>query len=200
MGLIDKICGKKRAEVSDSVDGSGIPKQRLSYEDSCRRLQKDYIEPGTIPPRPDHMPRHDDPEPLGVSFFKTFVGDGDDLGKLTLPHTFFGRSEINNASFQNTDFTESNLCWNDFIAVNFADAILARSDIRASTFHKINFTITDLREADMRRSSFKDCIFDGAMMKGTKLTHAQGKNLRLSERQRDEIDWTDDDGPEPGGG
>jgi hypothetical protein len=49
---------------------------RLSYEDSCRRLQQNYIDAGSIPPIPDHRPQPDDEEPLGVSFFRTFVGEG----------------------------------------------------------------------------------------------------------------------------
>jgi hypothetical protein len=88
-----------------------MPNPRLSYEESCRRLQKDYLGEGAVPPLPDHLPRPDDEEPLGVSFFRTFVGERDDLSNLFLPHTFFGRSEINDAVFRNTDFTESNFCW-----------------------------------------------------------------------------------------
>src|ERR1043165_7637704 len=92
---------------------AAMANQRLSYEESCRRLQRDYLGKGAIPPLLDRLPRPDDEAPLGVSFFRTFVGEGDDLSNLFLPHTFFGRSEINNAFFRNTDFTESNLCWND---------------------------------------------------------------------------------------
>lgn len=92
---------------------------RMSYEDSCRRLQRNYLEPGSIPPIPHNVPQYDDAEPLGVSFFRTFVGEGDDLSNLPLPRTFFGRAEINQATFCNTDFTESNLSWNDFLEVDF---------------------------------------------------------------------------------
>src|SRR6267378_5141446 len=127
-----------------------MPNQRLSYEESCRRLQKDYLGEGVIPPLPDHLPRSGDEEPLGVSFFRTFIGEGDDLSNLFLPHTFFGRSEVNDATFRNTDFTESNLCWNDFVDVDFTDATLADSDIRASLFQRVRFVRTDLRCADLR--------------------------------------------------
>lgn len=175
-------------------------KPRLSYEDSCRRLQEDYIDSESIPPIPERLPQSDDPEPLGVSFFRTFVGDGDDLSNLTLPRTFFGRSEINDALFQNTDFRESNLCWNDFINVDFTDAILAQSDLRASLFTSVKFVRTDLRKVDMRQSSFENCDFTDALMTGAILTHEQGTTINLSEEQRKQISWTDDAGEEPTGG
>ena len=173
---------------------------RLSYEDSCRRLQQGYRDARGIPPMPDHVPRLDDPEPLGVSFFRTSVGEGYDLGNLTLPRTFFGRSEIDDASFKNTDLTESNLCWNNFTDVDFTDAVLARSDLRASLFNRVRFVRADLRGADLRRSSFDDCLFDDALMSGVVLTREQGRGLKLSEQQRAAIRWCDDDGPEPEGG
>jgi BTB/POZ domain-containing protein KCTD9 len=68
------------------------------------------------------MPQDDDEGEPGVSFFRTYVG-GDNAGlrNLTLPRTFFGQSEIRDVDFSNTDFTESNLCWNDFIDANFTD-------------------------------------------------------------------------------
>ncbi len=173
--------------------------ERLSYEDSCRRLQPHYLAPGYIPPIPDHVPLGDT-EPLGVTFFRTFVGEGSDLSNLTLPRTFFGRSEINDASFQNTDLEESNLCWNDFINVDFTDAVLAGSDLRASLFSHVKFLGTDLRRADMRRSSFEDCLFDGALMDGAILSYDQRSQLDLSDEQSARIEWTTDDGPEPCGG
>ena len=177
-----------------------MPKQRLSYEESCRRLQKDYLGDGPVPPLRDRMPRPDDEEPLGVSFFRTFVGEGDDLSNLFLPHTFFGRSEINNALFRNTDFTESNLCWNDFTDVDFTDAVLAGSDMGASLFQRVQFVRTDLRLVDLRRSTFQGCTFDGAPMAGAILTRNQKAGMGLSKGQIDEIAWTDDEGGEPDGG
>jgi len=177
-----------------------MPNPRLSYEESCRRLQKDYLGEGVIPPLPDRLPRSDDKEPLGVSFFRTFIGEGDDLSNLFLPHTFFGRSEVNNAIFRNTDFSESNLCWNDFIDADFTDAVLARSDMRASVFKRVKFVGADLRRADLRRSTFQDCAFDGALMEGVVVTRNQRASLGLSKSQIDEVAWTDDEGGEPDGG
>src|ERR1035438_7764265 len=101
---------------------------RLSYEDSCRLLQRigypDAGAEGVIPPIPDHRPQCDDEAPLGVSFFRTFVGESA-LENLTLSRTFFGKSEVGPVSFKNTDLSESTLCWNDFNGVNFTDADLS---------------------------------------------------------------------------
>jgi uncharacterized protein YjbI with pentapeptide repeats len=149
---------------------------------------------------PDHLPRADDEEPLGVSFFRTFVGEGDDLSNLYLPHTFFGRSEINHPAFRNTDFTKSNLCWNDFIDVDFSDAVLAGSDMRASLFQRVKFIKTDLRNTDLRRSTFENCIFEDALMKGAIATHDQKRMLGLGESQMADVAWCDDEGDEPDGG
>jgi uncharacterized protein YjbI with pentapeptide repeats len=177
-----------------------MPNLRLSYEESCRRLQKDYLGEGVIPPLPDHLPHADDEEPLGVSFFRTFVGEGDDLSNLFLPHTFFGRSKVNNVKFRNTDFTESNLCWNDFIDVDFTDAILAGSDMRASVFQRVKFVRADLRRTDLRRSSFDECLFDGALMERAVVARNQKAHMRLSTAQIDGVAWTHDEGEEPDGG
>lgn len=174
-----------------------MPGARLSYEESCRRLQKDYLGEGVFPPMPNHLPGPNDGEPLGVSFFRTFVGEGDDLSNLTLPHTFCGRSEINDACFRNTDFTESNFRWNDFVDVDFSEAILSGSDMRASIFHRVRFDKADLRLADLRQSTFEKCSFQCARMEGTILTRKQGATILLSEDQRAEIAWADDDGDEP---
>ena len=177
-----------------------MPNPRLSYEESCRRLQKDYLGDGVIPPLRDRMPRPDDDDPLGVSFFRTFVGEGDNLSNLFLPHTFFGRSEINNAVFRNTDFTESNLSWNDFVDVDFTDAVLAGSDMRASRFQRVRFVRTDLRRADLRRSTFEGCTFEGALMQGAILTQNQMDMMGLSTSQTHDVAWNADEGDEPDGG
>ncbi len=195
---------------------------RRSYEESCRLLQRlGYLDTGAdgmIPPMPDHRPQCDDEEPLGVSFFRTWVGVGRPLGlqpsphlpwedvpehaleNLTLPRTFFGRSEISSISFQNTDLSESTLCWNDFIEVNFTDTDLSGCDLRASIFSEVDFVRANLRNADLRRSSFEACDFTDADMAGAKLTHEQGEAIDLSEQQRQEIDWQDSQGDEPPGG
>lgn len=176
---------------------------RLSYEESCRVLQKlgflDAGADGAIPPMPDHLPQCDDEEPLGVSFFRTFVGEGD-LENLTLPRTFFGRSEIGPLSFKNTDLSESNLCWNDFNEVSFEDADLSGSDLRASVYNSVKFVRTNLRHADLRLSTFDSCDFTNAELQGAKLTREQAEDLGLTDEQRNVIDWQETEGDEPPGG
>jgi uncharacterized protein YjbI with pentapeptide repeats len=174
---------------------------RLGYEESIRRLQElGFLGAGEKPPLPNHVPQPEDEESLGLSFFRTFVGEGADLSNLSIPRTFFSRSEISNASFRDSDLSESNLRWNDFIDVDFTEATLARTDFRASIYTRVNFTRADLRGADMRRASFEECVFDGAAMDGAALTRKQGRRLSLSSAQRAAIAWCDDDGPEPSGG
>ncbi len=187
---------------------------RLSYEESCRLLQRlgypDVGADGVIPPLPDHRPQCDDEAPLGVSFFRTFVGqdieEGDedvshrDLENLTLPRTFFGRSYIQHVSFKNTDLSESTLCWNDFIEVDFTDADLSGADLRASIFRQVAFVRVNLRNADLRHSTLKECDFTDADMAGAKLTRKRGESIHLSDEQRKVIDWQESDGDEPLGG
>lgn len=173
---------------------------RLDYAASCRRLQPKYLDEGAVPPQPIRRPAYDDEDPLGISFFRTLVGEGDDLSNLTLPRTFFGKSEVSKVSFRNTDFSESTLCWNDFIEVDFSGASLPHSDLRAALFDRCDFSGTDLRGADLRISTFADCVFEGARMDRAILTRQQGASLPLSDDQRSTIAWTDDDGPAPGGG
>jgi uncharacterized protein YjbI with pentapeptide repeats len=178
---------------------------RRSYEESCRLLQRlGYSDAGTegmIPPVPNHRPQYDDETPLGVSFFRTRVGaDEHDLENLTLPRTFFGKSEVGPVSFRNTDLSESTLCWNDFNEVDFTDADLSGCDLRASIFSQVDFVRANLRNADLRRSSFEACDFTDAEMRGAKLTQEQGEQIDLSEEQRQEIDWQEIDGDEPPGG
>jgi uncharacterized protein YjbI with pentapeptide repeats len=173
---------------------------RRTYQDSCELLQElGYLEKGIRPPIPDHRPQYDDEEPLGVSFFRTFVGEGD-LENLTLPRTYFAKSEVGPVSFKNTDLSESTLCWNDFNGVDFTDADLSRSDLRSSIFVGSVFVRANLQDTDLRRSTFQDCDFTGAELRGAKLTHAQGKHISLSEMQRREINWQDSHGDEPPGG
>ncbi|MBX9580667.1 MAG: pentapeptide repeat-containing protein [Gemmataceae bacterium] len=176
---------------------------RRSYEESCRLLRRlGYLgvgNSGEIPPLPGRRPRCDDDEPLGVSFFRTFVGDNA-LEDLTLPRTFFGRSEVGPVSFRNTDLSESTLCWNDFNGVDFTAADLSGGDLRASVFTDTVFLRANLRDADLRRSTFDGCDFTDADLHGAKLTHAQGHDLVLSAEQRRVIDWQDGEGEEPPGG
>ncbi|HNQ73557.1 MAG TPA: pentapeptide repeat-containing protein [Verrucomicrobiota bacterium] len=173
--------------------------QRLPYDESCRALQREQIiEAGDIPPLPQQPPRHDD-EVLGVNFFRTSLAEAR-LDNLTLPRTFFGRSEIRNTSFQNTDLSESTANWNDFIDVSFKSADLSRCDFRACLLEKVLFTEANLTEADFRYCGFKDCDFSGADMTSAKLTKKAGAALRLSSVQQNVIDWQVDDGDEPDGG
>ena len=186
---------------------------RLSYEESCRLLRRlgypDVGAGGVIPPIPDHRPQIDD-DPIGVTFFRTFVGqdikEGDDdvshrdLENLTLPRTFFGRSYIQHVSFKNTDLSESTLCWNDFEEVNFTDADLSGCDLRASIFSEVDFVRANLRNADLRHTNFEACDFTDADMRGATLTDEQGEQIDLSEKQRQAIDWQASDGDEPPGG
>lgn len=190
------------------------PTARLSYEDSCRRLQRlgypDVGTEGAIPPIPGHRPQFDDEAPLGVTFFRTFVGQdieqGDDdvgnrdMANLTLPRTFFGRSYVQHVSFRNTDLSESTLCWNDFSEVDFTDADLSSCDLRASLFNDVDFVRTNLRNADLRRSSFEGCDFAEADMVGAMFTREQGEEIELSSEQCEVIHWQDDHGDEPPGG
>lgn len=189
-----------------------------SYEESCRHLQSiRELDQGALPSLPDQRPQSGDDLPHGVRFFRTWVGSGrpfglqtppdftsntkeDDFENLTLPRTFFGRSEISRISFRNTDLSESTLCWNDFIEVNFTDADLSSSDLRSARFIRTLFVRADLRSTDLRRSTFKECDFSGANLAGAKMTHQQGEVLPLTEEQRREIDWQGDSGEEPLGG
>ena len=136
----------------------------------------------------------------GVEFFRTFVGGGDDLSGLTLPNTFFGRSEINDCSFANTDLSESTMCWNDFVAVDFSDADLTNSDLRASSYTDVKFVACDLKGADLRRSSFVNCNFENAEVDFATITPEQVEMMNLTEEQLDSINVTDDPGEEPDGG
>lgn len=172
---------------------------RRTYTESCTELQRaGLLDPGQIPPLPSRQPRFDDPEPLGVTFFRTRVKG--DLTGMTLPRTFFSRSEVCDASFCESDLSESSLCWCDFNGVDFSDACLRASDLRGSCFERVRFVRCDLREADLRRSSFKACDFAECLMRGAKLTRDQASRLLLSPLQQADVAWQSDDGDEPGGG
>ena len=172
---------------------------RLSYEDSCRVLQSlKIIDPGDIPSLPPGLPRYDD-EMLDVSFFRTELADTK-LEHLTLPHTFFGRSEIRGVSFRDTDLSESTANWNDFIEVDFSSASLSGSDLRACVFTRVIFVGASLVGVDFRYCGFKDCDFSNANVTDAKFTRKTGAALRLSAEQQGVIDWQGDDGDEPEGG
>lgn len=172
--------------------------ERASYAQSCRILQsQELLESSELPALPERAPRHDD-EQLGVSFFRTRLADVT-LDGLTLPRTFFGRSEIRGVSFRGTDLSESTANWNDFTEVDFSSADLSRADLRASVFERTSFRGADLRDADLRRAAFRGCTFTDADMRGAKLTRAFAWLFSLSRAQRAVVDWQPP-GPEPEGG
>lgn len=174
---------------------------RLSpYLSYARLCDLGLLEAEERPSIPERMPRHDDEGPLGFSVFRQRLDDTLDLSDLSLPRTFFGRSEINRVSFRNTDLRQSNLCWNDFLGTDFTEADLARCDMRSSIFKRVVFVKATLAGADLRGSSFIDCNFEGATMRGAALTHEQSPTLHLSEAQKLAVDWHDNNGPEPDGG
>ena len=159
---------------------------RKSNQESLDRLRQDYA--SFI----DENQR--------VEFFRTFVGDGDDLSGLSLPKTFFGRSEINNCSFANTDLSESTMCWNDFVDVDFTDGDLTNSDLRASNYSNVRFVRCDLKGADLRRSNFNNCDFAYADLEFATITPDQVDMMNLTGEQLDCVNISVDAGPEPYGG
>jgi BTB/POZ domain-containing protein KCTD9 len=177
---------------------SAFKKPRTNYEGSCRRLHEEGLSYDPSPPLPERPPRHDD-EVLGVNFFRTLVAECT-LDGLTLPRTYFGRSEVRSTSFRDTDLTESTANWNDFADVDFAGADLSRADLRGNNLERVSFRATRLTGADMRCCSLTDCDFAEADMRGVRLTRDTGAGLALSDEQRSVIEWVDDDGEEPDGG
>lgn len=170
---------------------------RLDYEESCKRLQPKYLDSGIIPKKLPRARRFSDEG--GISFFRTWM-EGDDLGDLSLPRSFFGKSKIEDVSFHNSDLGESILCWNDFLGVDFSEASLVGSDLRASLYVRVDFSCADLRSADLRLSDFEGCSFEGANMAGCVLTRRIGSQAILSPKQQEEIAWVEDEGAEPEGG
>ncbi len=182
---------------SPKRDAPTDARARRSYAESCDELVRlGLLDPGPAPPVPGHRPRHDDDEPLGVTFFRTLVSG--DLSSMTLPRTFFGRSEISNASFRNTDLTESTLCWCDFQQVDFTGACLRGCDLRAAKFNRVDFSQCDLEGADVRGSSFIACRLAGANVRG--LVIAQDQVAPLGLVGAPGLDVRPDAGEEPGGG
>jgi uncharacterized protein YjbI with pentapeptide repeats len=172
---------------------------RLPYIASCQFLiSQQLLDSDEVPPMPARPPRYDD-EVLGVGFFRTLLADAK-LEGLTLPRTFFGRSEIRSVSFRGTDLSESTANWNDFIEVDFSSADLSRADLRASVFERVGFGGASLRGADLRHAIFTDCSFTDADFTGAKLARESGSLLSLSPVQRSVIEWHADQGEEPGGG
>jgi len=148
------------------------PPVRLSHEESFRWLQGRRVAPeGPVPPIPSRRPLPDDEDPLGVTFFRTSLGDVA-LKGVTLPRTFFGRSEIGPMSCEGSDLSESTLSWLDFVEVDFSDR-----DLRGFHFKGANLFRAKLTNAGLGRSHFAGCDFTAADMRGAKLTYAQGVGL-----------------------
>ena len=174
---------------------------RLTYVESCRRFQElGRLPAGEIPPLPPRMPLPDDPDPSRLSFFRELVTD-ESFDGLTIPRTFIGRTEFRNTSFRNTDLSESYVCWNDFIDVDFTGAVLANSDLRASLYTNVSFAGADLRGADLRGLALRHCNFEDASMEGARLTDFQRLfTKRFSPDQKAVIRWEWSSGPVPPGG
>lgn len=175
---------------------------RLPVEETWRFLKQEGYEPPEDtkgqPAILERMPSYDD-EGDRLSFFKTRV-EGDKLDHLTIPRTFFARSEMVRVGFQDTDLHESRMCWNDWTKCNFTGADLTGCDMRASVFVRCKFVKAVLLGADMRRCTFDRCDFAGAQLAGAQLSRAQAEQLDLSGQQWNDISWQQDDGPEPPGG
>jgi len=172
---------------------------RLSYPESIQLLrERGVLGPDDAPTLPPRMPQPDD-EPGGLEFFRTALEDAD-LSKVSIPRTLFCRSEVARTSFRDADLSESFMCWTDFVDVDFSTAVLAKADLRASSFQRVSFADADLSGADVTRSGFAGCTFRGARLAGTRLTKAVARQMQLSEEQRREVAWHDDEGPEPLGG
>lgn len=179
---------------------------RKTLEESWRFLESMGHEmprrPDGAPHLPDRMPNFDDDTPVNIAFFRTLWQDAD-LSNLTLPRMFLARSEFKRVNFRCSEFTESRMCWNDFIECDFSSADLRRCDMRSSNFRKCTFRGADLANADLRISLFEGCTFDGAV-----LTHAiadlpsakAGLRLSLNELQRRSVKWAKSPGEVPPGG
>jgi uncharacterized protein YjbI with pentapeptide repeats len=162
-------------------------------------LQSNHLlDEGDIPNLPERPPRHDD-DILGVSFFRTSLADCK-LENLTLPRTFFGRSDIRKVSFRGSDLSESVACWNDFTDVDFSFADLGQANLRASIFKNVNFHGANLRNVDFRHATFQRCIFTNADLTGSKFVRGFRWIFILSSPQRRSVNWHYMPGEEPEGG
>ena len=200
---IDRQLPAPSSQISEKVRTtlkSRSEDKRTSYEESCRILQREgHIEAGAIPLIPKRRPRYDDDEPLGVSFFRTYVDEAK-FENMTLRRTFFGRSEISKTSLRHTDLSESSFNWNDFIDVDFSFADLTNSDFRSSILQRVRFTDACLTGVDFRHTTFDNCDFTRTNMSRVRLSRRVGKAIRLSPEQIKSIDWCDEEGDVPGGG
>ncbi|TRX57680.1 pentapeptide repeat-containing protein [Fulvivirga sp. M361] len=188
------------SDQQTAVPGKEGSETKKSFNETVKVLKElGVISKSEHPEKPDTMPQYDDENPTGISIFRTGL-ENKDMSNLDMQRTFFLRSEIKDCSFKYTYLSGSNLCWNDFIKVDFSGADLSNADLRASIYDSVYFTGTNLAGADLRRSSFEECDFTLANMSGTKLTHDIAEGLNLSAEQIRQIDWQKNDGEEPLGG
>ena|ERR1700733_9671938 len=146
---------------------------RLSYQDSCSFMQREgWLGKGEIPKLPEKPPRYDD-EILGVEFFRTYIENAQ-LENLTIPRTYFSRTEIRSSSFAGSDLSESAANWNDFNDVNFSYTDLSRFDFRGCNLVQVRFHGANLSNADLRCCGFEDCDFTAADLTGAK-TNQRGR-------------------------
>jgi uncharacterized protein YjbI with pentapeptide repeats len=150
----------------------------------------------------DHIPTiYDEPRLGGLEFFRSGANDTA-LENLTIPRTFFGKSDMQRVSFRNTDLSQSTLCWSDFIECDFTDADLTCCDMRASIFRNCRFVRCQLVAADLRHSSFETCDFTDADLSGAVTCFEQdGLPVEaLSDEQHEQVDDRVDPGELPAGG
>jgi BTB/POZ domain-containing protein KCTD9 len=172
---------------------------RLDYEESIAELKRrGFLGDDDRPSIPRNIPSPLDEDPHGVSFFRTHV-EGD-LSGLSIPRTFVCRSEVRDCRFVGTDLSESFLCWNDFIDVDFSSAVLRGADLRSSIYTRACFVGADLSRADLRRIAFEDCDFTGALLVAAKVSRSQTKGLKISSEQKKQIELSWFSGEEPPGG
>jgi len=115
---------------------------------------------------------------------------------LTLPRSYFAKTDLERCSFRNTDLSGSRIVVNDIVDCDFREADLTGACL-ASLFVECDFSAATLNGADLRRSTFIDCTFAGASMQGTKLLQEDREALPLSSLQFVDVEWSDDSGPEP---
>lgn len=172
---------------------------RKPYSDSWEFLRdQQLLEGDVLPVLQERAPTSHD-EQLGVSFFRTRLSNAR-LEYLSLPQTFFERSEIRGISFRGTDLYESTACWNEFVDVDLREANLSGMDLRGFTFQRVDFRGAHLCGADLRRTSFTACTFAGADLTGAQLSRSLLWFFRLSSTQRRGVNWHNGPGPEPQGG
>jgi hypothetical protein len=131
-----------------------------------------------------------------LGFYRTRVY-AEDFHNLTMPRTFFARTELERVLFRGSDLSASFMCWDDWLDCDFTEADLSGADMRASLYINCTFAHANLTGADLRSSSFVDCAFTNAQMQGSKMTKAQAADMLLSDAQRAEIVWKRTDGPAP---